>query len=346
MMAADTRFGKAAHEKPAPDNSYCRTIYIHVDFDKMTWIALITTLPTQNATARMRIWRTLKGLGCAVPRDGVYVLPANPTARGALETQAAEVREADGSAYVVEMDGLDNEENAHFVALFDRSAEYADIIERARGLQHSFASLNLPALRRAVKSLRRDFDALSAIDFFPGPARERAASAVDEAIAAANKLLAPDEPQAVDVEITRVDPAQFQKRVWATRKNIWIDRMASAWLIRRFIDPDARFIWLETPGDCPPNALGFDFDGARFTHVGTRVTFEVLLLSFGLDDAALQKIAASIHYLDVGGIPTDDARGLEAIIRGAKTRYSEDDALFARVADIFDDIYAGYSNDT
>jgi hypothetical protein len=97
-----------------------------------------------------------------------------------------------------------------------------------------------------------------------------------------------------------------------------VDRVASAWLIRRFIDPDARFLCLKEPQDCPPEAVGFDFDGAEFTHLGARITFEVLMASFDLDeDRALRRIGALVHYLDVGGIPVPEATGFAAILAGA-----------------------------
>lgn len=311
----------------------------------MRWTALIISLPTQNATARMRIWRALKQLGCGVPRDGVYLLPAGGSAKTALEEQAAEVREAQGSAYVAELSELNADDSANLVGLFDRTGEYADILDRSASLLRSLSSLSAVALRREIKRLQRDFDAIAAIDYFSGDARERAAAAVADVIASATRLLAPDEPHASDVTIEPVERAKFQGRIWATRKNIWIDRIASAWLIRRFIDRKARFLWLDNAGNCPRDALGFDFDGARFTHVGKRVTFEVLLASFTLNDSALDRIAAAIHYLDVGGVPTEDSAGLETVVRGAKQRFAGDDQLLEHASSILDDFYASYSND-
>jgi len=120
--------------------------------------------------------------------------------------------------------------------------------------------------------------------------------------------------------------------------------MASAWLIRRFIDPNPRFVWIDAPRDRPKKAVGFDFDGAQFTHVDGRVTFEVLLASFGLDrDPALNAIAQAVHYLDVGGIPAPDAKGLETLLKGAREKTKNDDALLAEAARIFDLLYSAYA---
>jgi hypothetical protein len=136
----------------------------------------------------------------------------------------------------------------------------------------------------------------------------------------------------------------YRGRVWATRKNLWVDRMASAWLIRRFIDREARFAWLEHPRQRPKRAIGFDFDGAQFTHVDGRVTFEVLVASFGLEgDPALGQIAQSVHYLDVGGIPVPDARGLETMLKGVREKAKNDDALLAGASRFFDLLYCAYS---
>ncbi len=123
--------------------------------------------------------------------------------------------------------------------------------------------------------------------------------------------------------------------------------MASAWLIRRFIDPDAHFLWLETPSDCPSDALGFDFDGAAFTHIANRVTFEVLLASFGLDlDRGLQRLGMMVHALDVGGAFVPEAHGFESMMAGARQRAIDDDQLLAEISMALDSLYAHFSNDS
>jgi len=124
----------------------------------------------------------------------------------------------------------------------------------------------------------------------------------------------------------------------------WLPRVASAWLIRRFIDPKAKFRWLKKPKDCPKTALGFDFDGAEFTHIGARVTFEVLAASFGLDnDRAIARLGALVHYLDVGGIPVPEAAGVAAIMAGARAQQTDDDQLLHSMTAVLDALYASYS---
>jgi hypothetical protein len=151
------------------------------------------------------------------------------------------------------------------------------------------------------------------------------------------------EPRAGTAEIRRLATADFSGRTWATRKHLWADRMASAWLIRRFIDRKATFLWLDNPKKCPKTALGFDFDGATFTHVGSRVTFEVLMASFGLEgDAALTKIGAIVHFLDVGGGPVPEAAGIEVVLTGLRTAAADDDRLLPEAGRVFDGLYTAY----
>ena len=123
-----------------------------------------------------------------------------------------------------------------------------------------------------------------------------------------------------------------------------MDRLASAWLIKRFIDREAKFAWIEKPRDRPAKAVGFDFDGAQFTHVDNRVTFEVLLTSFGLrGNPALATIGTAVHFLDIGGIPVADARGLETLLMGAREKAQDDDALLAEAMRVFDLFHSAYA---
>jgi hypothetical protein len=123
-----------------------------------------------------------------------------------------------------------------------------------------------------------------------------------------------------------------------------VDRLACAWLIKRHIDPAASFVWIESPAALPKKAVGFDFDGATFTHVESRVTFEVLLKSFGLEaDAALRKLADVVHYLDVGGIPVSDAPGVATILAGARQKSRDDDQLLKHALALFDFLHAAYA---
>lgn len=310
-----------------------------------SWLVLIVSLPTQNATGRMRVWRALKALGCGVLRDGVYLLPYRPEFRQALKVHAEDVQAGGGNAQVLVLDSENQDQQHTFEVLFDRSGEYAKLIDAIAQTTDQVLPLEDPdKLRKQVLRLRKDFEAVAAVDYFPGEARAQAAAAMEELEQAVTDRLVPDEPHAVHRRIKRLPVKDYRDRCWATRQRPWIDRLASAWLIRRFIDPDARFIWLASPADCPPDALGFDFDGAVFTHVGAKVSFEVLLTSFGLaNDAALNRLGGLVHYLDVGGIPVAEAAGLESIIRGMHQCLTDDDILLTEAGKVFDSLYLAFS---
>jgi hypothetical protein len=308
------------------------------------WIELVISLPTENATERMRVWRALKATGAAVLRDGVYVLPGRADLEAVCERLAEEIVEAGGNAHVLRVEARDPGQAAALAALFDRTKEYAELAREIAAARAAASPRDPVALRRQMRALRRQFDAVSAADFFPGEARGQVESALVEAEAAAAEILEPGEPRAARGSIVRLDRAQYRKRVWATRKAPWVDRLACAWLIKRHIDPGASFVWLEKPEDLPRKAVGFDFDGAPFTHVDHRVTFEVMLQSFALDgDPALLKVAEVVHYLDVGGLPVADAPGLAALLTGARQRSRDDDQLLRQAVALFDLLYAAYA---
>lgn len=304
-----------------------------------TWIALITSLPTENATARMRAWRSLKASGAAVLRDGVYLMPAREDCRHTLDTVATDVRAAEGTALVVR---LEEPDDGNFVALFERSADFAtllnDIVAARDGLSLDTANETLKQARK----LRKAFANLAAIDFFPGEAQKQADAALRDLEQRAARALSPDEPQPVDDAIAHLSIRDYQGRCWATRRRPWVDRLACAWLIRRHIDPQARLLWLATPADCPGDALGFDFDGATFTHVGARVSFEVLLASFDLETPALQRFGALVHFLDVGGVQPPEAAGIESALAGLRDTIPDDDQLLALASHIFDGLLASF----
>ena len=309
-----------------------------------TWLLLILTLPTENATARMRFWRALKAVGCVVLRDGVYVLPANPWHDEAFRALADEIIAAGGAATVLESHSRDAEQDRLFLGLFDRAEDYAALNKSLREARKSLSALSAAEVHRLLQRLRRDYEALRAIDYFPGEATVRAEAAWADFLGLIDTVLSPDEPHAAGGAIGRLDPAKYRGRTWATRKHLWVDRVASAWLIRRFVDPKARFLWLEKPADCPKKALGFDFDGAAFTHVGERVTFEVLVASFGLDhNPGLLRLGELVHALDVGGAAVPEAGGFEALMTGARQRADDDDALLTEMSGVLDSLYAFYN---
>ena len=308
-----------------------------------TWLLLVVSLPTPSATARMRVWRALKALGCMALRDGAYLLPEGDGREESLLEIAEDCTREGGVAWLVGARPRGPEDEQAWRALFDRGADYAELRKAWKDANRGLAKLGPAELARLLRKLRRDFDAIRTIDFFPGDASVETEAALAEFSKRIEALLSPGEPHEVEGGISRLDPAQYRGRTWATRRKLWVDRVASAWLIRRFIDPDAKFIWLAKPSDCPKKALGFDFDGATLTHVGDRVSFETLMASFGLeDDLALLRLATIVHHLDVGGEPVPEAAGFEAVMTGARERLADDDALLGEISNVLDSLYTHF----
>jgi hypothetical protein len=307
------------------------------------WAILILTLPTQANAARVRVWRALKALGCAALRDGAYLLPS---AHAALFAPLAdEVRGHGGTAMVLSLSPQDPAQRDALLALFDRSEAYAGWRNTATALQSALPVLGETEARRRWRAVADALQALQRIDYYPGAAAGQAQSELDTLRLALDACFSTGEPQPLaEHGIVRLDARKFQGKRWATRSRPWVDRLACAWLIGRFIDPQACFVWLADPAGATPaprGALGFDYDGARFTHVGARVTFEVLLASFGLDhDARLQRIAGAVHYLDAGGIPVAEAAGLACVLGGLRELHADDDALVVAAAAVFDALVA------
>jgi len=313
-------------------------------FSAPAWLLLVTNLPGRNPTLRMRIWRALRAAGAGLLRDGAYLLPSGEHSRQVFEEQGAEIKAAGGLVQVLSFDAGSDEQQAEFVALFDRTADYAEGIQRLDTLRRELAKLVEVEARQRLAGLAREVTAIAARDFFPGEPRKQMEGALADAEGALNARFAPDEPHAAKRKIRPRDRKDYRGRTWATRERLWIDRMASAWLIRRFIDPKAKFLWLKRVKDCPTSAVGFDFDGAEFTHVDSKVTFEVLVASFSLQqDAGLVRLGALVHHLDVGGIPIAEAAGFATIMAGARSLQQNDDELLKAMTPVLDSLYAGYA---
>ncbi|WMY10874.1 chromate resistance protein ChrB domain-containing protein [Paraburkholderia phenoliruptrix] len=310
-----------------------------------TWSLLVLTLPTENATARMRFWRALKAKGCAVLRDGIYLLPYSEEREQMLRELAGAITDSGGTAHLLRAPSLDATQEAEFRALFDRSEDHAEFIRSLTEARKTVSGQSAADLTKLLRRLRKDYETIVVIDYFPGDAATRAEAAWQDFAGLVDTVLSPGEPHSAELPISRLSVSDYQGRTWATRQHMWVDRVASAWLIRRFIDRDASFLWLTSPSACPADALGFDFDGAAFSHVGELVTFEVLMASFGLEkDAALLRLGEIVHVLDVGGAPVPEACGFEAVMAGARERAAGDDQLLDEIGRVLDSLYTYFAS--
>ncbi|MFZ6680965.1 chromate resistance protein ChrB domain-containing protein [Undibacterium sp. Tian12W] len=308
------------------------------------WLLLVLSLPTNSATGRMRIWRNLKALGCGSLRDGAYLLPFGEVQQQALQDLSEETLREGGSAWLLHVWAQTEDENLAFQALFDRSGEYATWLQTLADARPGLGNLKPQEITKLLRKMRREYEAFKSIDYFPGDGSNTLEAVWMDFMHAAEGLLSVGEPQAVQAVIKALAIDDYQGRSWATRQHLWVDRVACAWLIRRFIDRQARFVWLESVNDCPPGALGFDFDGAAFSHVGDRVSFEVLLASFDLEtDRGLQRLGAMVHVLDIGNGYVPEASGFEAMLAGARQNARDDDDLLDKISVVLDALYQHFS---
>jgi hypothetical protein len=302
------------------------------------WLVLIASLPTEDPAARMRMLRTLESLGAAVMREGAYLLPDAPGSRVGLEHLAEYIAKGAGVAQVVQVVPLSEAQQNSFRSLFDRSSRYTELIKIVDSLKIGFGIADPSAIARVLHKQRRELDAISALDFFPSEVQGRARDTLVEAEAAVRKLLFPAQTQ------EQGGPQEpLLRRVWATRRPPWADRLACAWLIRRFVDPEGSMLWLDKAQACPSNAVGFAFEGARFGNSASQVTFEVMLQRLGLaKNAALARIGAIVHYLEVREAPVPEAAGVQTLLQGAARRSSNEDELLAEAEKTFDLLYEAY----
>jgi hypothetical protein len=302
------------------------------------WLALIASLPTEDPAARMRGLRTLESLGAAVIREGVYLLPETSATRQGLEYLADYISRGVGSAQVLTVVPASEAQQQAFRRMFDRSARYTELLKVVDSLRSGFGIADPSAVLRVLHKKRHDFEAISALDFFSSDLQERARTALNDAEAEVHKLLFP-----VQTQGSGTPDAPMRRRVWATRKPAWADRLACAWLIRRFADPEGTVVWLEKNQDCPAGAVDFAYAGARFGNSETRVTFEVMLQHFGLaTNAALVKIGAIVHFLEARDTPVPEAAGVQTLLQGAARRSTSDDELLGEAEKTFDLLYEAY----
>jgi hypothetical protein len=305
------------------------------------WLILAASLPTSPSGLRVRIWRSLKVTGCATLREGVYILPAIASSVTEFWGIERSIREGGADAHMLLVTARNVAQDKTFRELFDRSEQYAEFTQSLKEARKSLKSAGEAELRKAIRTLDQQLQAIRITDFFVSKSAESAVAGLETLRHEIERKLSPGEPTAGVGTIERLEITAFQGKTWATRKRPWVDRLATAWLIRHFVDHSARFLWLEDTKKCPKAALGFDFDAATFTHVGDKVTFEVVMHSFGLEvNPALVKLSELVHFIDIGGIPVDEAAGVETLVRGLQAQHADDDGLLDAAQVFFDTLYA------
>jgi len=306
------------------------------------WLLLLHQIPPQPGYFRVKMWRRLQALGAVAIKNSAYVLPRTDQAREDFEWVLREIIKQGGEASLCEARFVDGLRDDQVEALFNaaRDAEYGGIVAEARRVADNLPSGEAlpegrrPQLEAEVARLKRRLAEVSALDFFGAPGREAADGLVASLEARAQRGL---ERMADGRQL-----GDLHGRTWVTRKGIHIDRIASAWLIRRFVDPGAAFKFVPARSYRPePGELRFDMFEAEFTHEGDLCTFEVLLARVRLDDPALRPIAAIVHDIDLKDAKFDrpEAAGIDRLIAGIAMRHRDDEDRLARGAAVFDDLY-------
>lgn len=319
------------------------------------WIIFFSSIPSKPVANRMRVWRRLTRAGAIQLKGSVYVLPAGKEHEELLHWLVAEVEGMGGAAAFAVAERIPTIADSVIVGRFNlrKEGEYQAIGEALGGLELSIESLRqggdrLPRKRgpeARIERLRRAFEEARRTDFFSCAAGEALAERFERARAV---LEAPPGPAAGGPpEIRPRARSAYQGRRWVTRADPFVDRMASAWLIRRFVDADAVFAFLP-PEEAltDPAAVTFDMAGGEFAHAGPLCTFEVLLRAFALRaDPALARIARVVHDLDVAGEPDPppEAAGVGEILAGIRRTAREDAEALERGMAVFEALYAARS---
>jgi len=306
---------------------------------------LIHQIPPTPAYLRVKIGRHLTGIGAVAIKNSVYALPRNDETQEDFQWVLREIVKGGGDASLVEARFIEGLSDEQVTGLFQaqREGDYRELAAEAREVAASLPKRGPPSDdRRAERArqlarLRRRATELAAIDFFGAPGRE-VVEGLLSAMEARMRTVEGSEPAKAPL-----DRAKHRGRTWVTRTGIKVDRMASAWLIRKFIDPEARFEFVPAKGHQPAKGeLRFDMFEAEFTHEGELCTFEVLVQRFGLADPALRAIAEIVHDIDVKDAKygREEAPGIGQLVAGIATAHPDDESRLARGAALFDDLYA------
>ena len=307
------------------------------------WLLLIHQLPAKPAYARVKVWRRLQALGAVTVKNAVYALPCNEETQEDFAWLAREIRELGGEAVVSEaqlIDGLNDEElRGLFTAA--RTEDYRRLAEEAasveRRLAGEAANGELSDIAGHVARLRRQVGEVAAIDFFDSDGREtveKTLARLESRLQEGSDTAMPQQPQS--------SASALGGKLWVTREHVQIDRIASAWLVRRFIDPVARFKFVPGRAYQPRSGeVRFDMFEGEYTHEGDRCTFEVLLQRAGLDDPALAAIGEIIHDVDLkdGKYGRDETAGIRTVMAGIAAAHRDDEQRITRGSAVLDDLY-------
>ncbi len=306
---------------------------------------MVKQLPSEPSNFRVRAWRQMQQLGAVAVKKAVYVLPDSTVARDEFQRLSLEIRDAGGDASVFSAETVDGWSDDALVEAFRRSRQRAyqalerDVgkVLRRLGGRRPRAGLRTRVPQQLLREFRQRLGATERLDFFAAPGRDRVLSGLEQL---ANAVSAPERRVAgpPDPDLRR---DAYRGRVWVTRPRPGVDRMASAWLIRRFIDPDAQFTFATDRRAVPADAIPFDMSDVEFSHHGGGCTFETLCERFGIRDRGVRHVAAIVHDLDLKddrfGAPETATIG--AVVQGLQLAHAPDELLLEQGMALFEALY-------
>lgn len=298
-----------------------------------TWILLLYELPTRQSSQRVNLWRKLKKAGAISLKTSAYLLPDTPSHHERFQWLAQQVRDAGGEATLIRVTEIEGRSDADLVQQFNdaRTREYAEVLGPLSDLLKRSRKRLADGFTEELEKLRARYEEIRATDFFDCPKGTEVQTLLETAAAyrdgkgAIPKLVARD----------------FMGRTWLTRPRPEIDRVGSAWLIRKFIDPKARFVFA-SEGNRHPDAIPYDMVHGEFTHHGEDCTFETLVKRFRITDRAVLKMAEMVHDADLedGKFQRTECIGIHQMLKGWAALGASDDEILAKGSDALDALYA------
>jgi hypothetical protein len=299
-----------------------------------SWLLLLFRLPATHKTARVAIWRKLQKSGAIQIKTSTYLLPDTPAQYELFQWLAKQVTDYGGDSTLIRAQQIEGLSDAKIIGLFNaaRDGDYAAIADAVHGLSQPRPSKRDRAATERLEKFRKAFRAVRAIDFFDAPKAHVAESLLERLAGDASSKRS---------EMPRLDRAKFQGRTWVTRPRPEIDRVACAWLIHAFIDPEASFKFAAEP-ESISGAIPFDYGHGEFSHHGEDCTFETLLARFGIADKALRTIGEMVHDADLEDekFQRSECIGLDRILKGWAKRGMSDEEILSRGGNCFDGLYA------
>jgi len=311
----------------------------------LNWVVFSYSLPSKLSSPRVSVWRQLKHVGAISPVSGAYILPADDACTETFGWLAQQVREAGGEALVMHVKEFQGLSDQALITLFHqaRQENYATIDETltllAQGMAQPMDAQELPTVKDKLDRVQQQYEAIARIDYFDSPEKTRLAAWLRRLRQTLqNQTRSP-------VEIARAGIEAYRDKRWVTRPRPYVDRLACAWLIRRYVNPQANIRYGATPAQ---DEIAFDTPNAQFSHRGDLCTFEVMLQILDLDDPVLQTVSEIIHEIDLSDrmYPRAEASGVGAVLRGWQLLELPDSEMEARAIALFEGLYVALAENS